>query len=187
MKRILPPSVAVVLVVALALLSTPASAAPQAQARVVSVDYVLALVDVGIDQREIVRRIVDKNLAFRLETGDMDRLREAGADDALVEVVSAEQDTSQEGDYAAPSYRGYAPGYSSFTFSYGYPYYYYPYYAYYSPYYGYYSHGFHNRYWTGYGHHRGYSYRSAPRGGGSFRGAPRGGSPRSAPRGSHHH
>ena len=202
MKRILPPSVAVVLVFALALLSNRASAAPQTQSKVVSVDYVLALMDAGIDQKEIVRRIVEKNLTFHLQTGDIDRLREAGADDALVEVVSTEQDTSQwehprrldapegitdgEGDYAAPSYGGYAPGYSSFTFSYGYPYYYYPSYAYYAPYYGYYSYGFHNRYGTHYGHHQSYSYRTAPRGSGSFRGAPHG-SPRSSPRGSHHH
>ena len=202
MKRILPPFVAVVLVVALALLSTPASSAPQTQSKVVSVDYVLALMDAGIDQREIVRRIVEKNLTFHLETGDIDRLREAGADDALVEVVSTEQDTSQwehpsrlgAGDYTAPSYGGYAPGYSSFTFSYGSPYYY-DYYGF--PNYGYYTYGFHNHYWTRYGHHQGYSYRSAPRGSGSFRGAPRGSSPRSAPRGggsprpsprgSHHH
>lgn len=188
MKRILPPSVAVVLVVALALLSTRASAAPRTQSKDVSVDYVLALMDAGIDQREIIRRIVEKDLTFHLATGDIDRLREAGADSALVEVVSTEQDTSQwehpsrlgEGDYAARSYGGYAPGYSSFTFSYGYPYYYYPFY-------GYYPYGYHNHYSTRYGHHQAFSYRSAPRGSGSFRGAPRGGNPRSAPRGSHHH
>jgi hypothetical protein len=205
MKRILPlivtaavPPVAVVLVAALALLSTRASAAPETQAKMVSVDYVLALMDAGIDQREIVRRIVEKNLTFRMEPGDIGRLREAGAGKELVDVVTAEQDTSQwERPHrlgSAPSYGTYAPGYSSFTFSYGYPYPYYydPYYpyTYYAPY------GYHTYYSTPYYHYPGYSYRTAPRGSGSVRGTPRGGSvrsaphgggsPRSSPRGSHH-
>jgi hypothetical protein len=218
MKRILPlvvpsvlPLVAVVLVVALALLSGSASAAPETQARIVSVDYVLALMDAGIEQREIIQRIVEKNLAFRLAPGDLDRLREAGCGKELIEVVTGEQDMSQwehpnrlgtgEGDYAAPSDGSYAPGgYSSFSFSYGYPYYYgYP--AYYDPYYAYsyyYSpYGYHTRFSSPYCYYPRQSFRNAHRGSGSFRGAPRGGSlrsaprgggsPRSSPRGSHHH
>ena len=208
MKRILPLIVPSVLVLALALLSGSASAAPGTQARIVSVDYVLALLDAGIEQREIIQRIVEKNLAFRLAPGDLDRLREAGGGKELIEVVTGEQDTSRwehpnrlgtgEGDYAAPSDGSYAPGYSSFSFSYGYPYYYgYP--AYYDPYYSYYyaPYGYHTRFSTPYCYYPRYSYRNAPRAGGSFRGAPRGGgpssaphgggSPRSSPRGSHHH
>lgn len=208
MKRILPlivtavvPPVAVVLVAALALLPTRVSAAPGTQAKTVSVDYVLALMDAGIDQRDIVRRIVEKNLTFRMAPGDIDRLREAGAGKELIDVVTAEQDTSQwerpnrlGNIEEQPAYGGYAPWHSSFTFSYGYPYpyYYYPYY----PYYYYAPYGYHTYYSTPYYHYPSHSYRSVPRGSGSVRGTPRGGSvraaphgggsPRSSPRGSHH-
>lgn len=197
MKRILLFLVTAVLVAVFPLLSARASAVSETPARTVSVDYVLALMDAGIDQTEIVRRIVEKNLEFRLEPGDLDRLREAGCGSALIEVVTAEQDSSQwehprrldiEDGEANDSY---GPGYSSFTFSYGYPYYYYPYY----PYYYYPSYGYRAFYSSPYYYYPRHSFRSAPRGGGWGRVAPRGGGtgiapngggrPRSAPRGSH--
>lgn len=212
MKRIPPlivtavvPPVVVVLVAAFALLSTRASAAPETPAKVVSVDYILALMDAGIDQREIVRRIVEKNLTFRMVAGDIDRLREAGAGKELIDVVTAEQDTSHwerpnrlgtkkgtttgegieekpdDGYDADPYYGTYIPGYSSFTFYYGYPYpyYYYPYY----PYYSYAPYGYHTYYSRPYYHHPGHSYRTVPRGRGWAGSAPRGGSIGSAPHG----
>ncbi len=64
--------------------------AASSQPKIVGVDYVLALMDAGIDQKEIVHRIEEKNLAFRLAPGDLDRLREAGAGKNLIEVISAE-------------------------------------------------------------------------------------------------
>jgi len=72
-----------------ATLVRPARAASSGP-KVVGVDYVLALMDAGIDQKEIIQRIEEKNLAFRLALGDLDRLREAGAGKHLIEVVSAE-------------------------------------------------------------------------------------------------
>ena len=194
MKHI-PALVAVAIV--LALPSARASAAPEPQSRIVSVDYVLALMDAGIDQKEIVRRIVEKDLAFRLEPDDLDRLREAGCGEALIEVVSAEQDSSawehprRLESNGAPTNDRYAPGYLSF--SYGYPYYYYD--PFYYPYYDYPSYGFNVYYSSPFHHVPRHSFRSAPRGswGGGFSRhggthfAPRGSSPRSSPRGSHHH
>ncbi len=98
MKRKLPlivtavvSSLAVVLVAALSvLLPVRASAAAESKSKIVSVDYILALMDAGIGQKEIVQRIEEKNLAFRLAPGDIDRLREAGAGKHLIEVVIGE-------------------------------------------------------------------------------------------------
>jgi len=64
--------------------------AASSQPKIVGVDYVLALMDSGIDQKEIIHRIEEKNLTFRLAPGDIDRLREAGAGKNLIEVVTAE-------------------------------------------------------------------------------------------------
>ncbi len=219
MKRILPlivtaaiPALALALIAALSFPAARASAAAETKPKIVSVDYVLALMDAGIDQREIVRRIEEKNLAFRIAPGDIDRLREAGAGKKLLDVVIGEQDANQwerpsrlganegetngEGIEEMPDSGYYAPGYSSFTFSYGYPYPYY-YYPYYYPYYYYGLYGYHTHYSTPYFRYPGYSYRTVPRGsgwirsaprGGSFRATPRtGGSARPSPRGSHHH
>jgi len=181
--RHIPALVAVAIVLVLALPSARAEAAPEPQSRIVSVEYVLALMDAGIDEKEIVRRIVEKDLAFRLEPGDLDRLHEAGCGEALIEVVSAEQDSSSwehprrlESD--APTYDRY--------------YYYDPFYY---PYYGYPSYGFNVYYSSPFHQFPRHSFRSAPRGswGGGFSRhggthfAPRGSSPRSSPRGSHHH
>jgi len=194
------PLVAVAFVVALTLLPSPASAASDRPARIVRVDYVLALMDAGVDQKEIIRRIVEKNLAFDLEPDDIGRLREAGCGDPLIEVMTAEQESRPS------SFEGgaYEPGYTSLSFSFGYPYYYYPYSPYYA-YYPYYSHygyapyRYRAGFYSGYRHYypsHSYNYRYAPHGGQSYRGAPHGGSPRTAPhgggrpgsspRGSHH-
>lgn len=193
MKRIPPllvPAVllpfAIVLLAASLMLPARASAAPQAKA--VTVDYVIGLLDAGIGQQEILDRIKEKDLTFRLEPGDTDRLREAGAGEDLIAAVTGEavdrwgrpsrlgrQETVPQEDVA---YYGY--GYYDFPFYYPYPYYYLPYGAsiYYSPYY----------------HYPRYGYHGVIRGSGGFRGAPRGGrivmprpgGSRSSPRGSHH-
>ena len=179
MKRTPLPLVAVAFVVALTLLPSPASAASDKPVRIVRVDYVLALMDAGVDQKEIIRRIVEKNLAFDLEPDDIDRLREAGCGDPLIEVMTAEQE-SRTSDGGA-----YAPGHTSLSFSFGYPYYYDPYYPYYA-YYPYYSHygyaPYRYRAHRYYPSHR-YRYLHAPHGGHSYRGAPHGGGPRTAPHG----
>jgi len=92
MKRNLPvtlPAVlsflALVFVVAALLLPGRLSAATAGQ--VVNVDYVIALLDAGVDQTKIVDRIEQKDLTFRLAPGDMARLRSAGASDKLIEAV----------------------------------------------------------------------------------------------------
>ncbi len=79
---------------AAAVLRLPARAAA-AEPRATSVDYVIALLDAGVDQKEIVARIGDKNLTFRLTPGDVDRLRAAGAGDELIDAVRR-QATAQE-------------------------------------------------------------------------------------------
>lgn len=86
MKRILPVLVpAVLLIVALVLTASafllPAgvTAAPQKEPskKVVTVDYVIGLLDAGIDQKEIIDRIERGQLGFRIAPGDLDRLRDA--------------------------------------------------------------------------------------------------------------
>ena len=64
--------------------------AATSEPKIVGVDYVLALMDAGIDQKDIVRRIEERNLAFHLAPGDIDRLRAAGAGKQLIEVVTTE-------------------------------------------------------------------------------------------------
>jgi hypothetical protein len=83
-------SLALVLVAALSFLSSAHTWAAESTPKVVGVDYIIALMDAGIGQKDIVRRIEEKNLAFRLAPGDMDRLREAGAGKPLMDVVTAE-------------------------------------------------------------------------------------------------
>src|SRR5438046_3105066 len=86
--------------------------AASSQQKIVGVDYVLALMDAGIDQKEIIHRIEEKNLTFRLAPGDLDRLREAGAGKNLIEVISAESavlanpEGARAGGTAAQDQRG---------------------------------------------------------------------------------
>ena len=86
MKRTLTVLLPMLLIAVLPLLSA-ASSAP----KIVGVDYVLALMDAGLDQKEIIHRIEEKSLAFRLDPGDLDRLREAGAGKSLIGVIVAEE------------------------------------------------------------------------------------------------
>jgi hypothetical protein len=69
---------------AAALPSRAATTAP----KTVTVDYVIALLDSGISQADIVARIKEKNLAFRLAPGDIDRLRGAGAGEELIVQIT---------------------------------------------------------------------------------------------------
>ncbi len=114
MKRTLPLvatvivlPLALVLVSALAGLPARASAPAESKAKIVSVDYVLALMDEGIDQKEIVERIQAKHLAFRVGPGDIDRLRAAGAVEELIDAVTGEGAVleNQEAAPAGPSAR----------------------------------------------------------------------------------
>ena len=94
------PLLAVLLAVALSIVvPSNLSAATESKSRIVGVDYVLALMDAGIDQKEIVKRIEEKNLGFRIAPVDVDRLREAGAGKHLIEVVVGEgtSEENQEG------------------------------------------------------------------------------------------
>src|SRR6266571_536740 len=92
MKRIKPAIVPAVLsALALTLIAAtlflPGRLSAAATEQVVNVDYVIALLDAGVDQTKIVDRIEQKGLTFRLTPGDMARLRTAGASDKLIEAV----------------------------------------------------------------------------------------------------
>lgn len=97
------PFLAVVLIVAFSLLLPPRASAAESKGKIVGVDYIIALMDAGIDQKEIIHRIEEKNLAFRIAPGDIDRLREAGAGKNLVEVVIGEGVVLENREGAAPS------------------------------------------------------------------------------------
>jgi len=99
------PPVQVVLAAAflVAISVVPAGAA---QARTHTVDYVIGMLEAGVDQPTILARIHDARLTFQIAAGDLDRLRDAGAGDALVQAV--------KGAAAAPSdEKSAAPGASS--------------------------------------------------------------------------
>jgi hypothetical protein len=53
-----------------------------------TVDYVIGLLEAGVDQQTIVGQIHERGLTFRMAEGDLDRLREAGASPALVKAVT---------------------------------------------------------------------------------------------------
>jgi hypothetical protein len=89
-------------------LTTPAlaaSAPAAAEARAHSVDYVIGMLEAGMDQRAILARIHDEHLTFRLAEGDLDRLRDAGAGDELIDAVSGRPaaDKGTSGQPVAPS------------------------------------------------------------------------------------
>src|SRR2546428_13725321 len=77
-------ALALMLIVAALLLPGRLWAASSGQ--VVNVDYVIALLDAGVDQAKVIDRIEQKGLTFRLAPGDMARLRSAGAGDKLIEA-----------------------------------------------------------------------------------------------------
>src|SRR2546422_8038284 len=76
-------ALALMLIVAALLLPGRLWAASSGQ--VVNVDYVIALLDAGVDQAKVIDRIEQKGLTFRLAPGDMARLRSAGAGDKVIE------------------------------------------------------------------------------------------------------
>jgi hypothetical protein len=184
MKRV-PVLLPVALLLSLFLLfgATPVAAD---EPSVVTADYVLGLLEAGMDQDEIIERIIDKDLTFDLREGDITRLREAGAGKDLIRVVTRREFDDQEYGAVAP-YGGYVyPGYAVSPWFYGYYSFYYPYYY---PRYVYRAYP----YYTYYGHHRHHTI--GPRGGTRPRVLPRGSSPgapspgrggaRRPPRGSH--
>ena len=104
MKRIpLVPTLALPLV--LAVLATVAflpSKAVASPTKSVTVDYVIALLDTGVTQTDIVARIKEKNLAFRLAPGDVDRLRAAGAGQVLIDAITNRAAVLENQESASP-------------------------------------------------------------------------------------
>jgi len=64
-----------------------ATTAASAGTKPVTVDYVIGLLDAGVDQADIVARIQERDLTFRFAPGDIDRLRAAGASEDLIDEV----------------------------------------------------------------------------------------------------
>ena len=79
-----------VLMAFVAMLFLAALCAAAAPPKPLSVDYVIGMLESGLDQKAIVGRIVDGKLTFRLSEGDLDRLRAAGAGEDLVKAVTRE-------------------------------------------------------------------------------------------------
>ncbi len=176
-----------------------------AGARVVSVDYVIGMIEAGLDQTEIIDRIRDNDLTFRMSVQSLDRLRDAGAGDDLIEIVSERAAPARE-DWERPRRLGeygdlwsgsgesvdYGLWYGFYPGVYGYslydpfgfydPFYLpYSYRAFYYP--RFYAPRFYHRFHGSAGHPRGD--RVAPRGS-PHAGRPSGrGGTRSTPRGSH--
>ncbi|MGH2670534.1 MAG: hypothetical protein ACRDH5_15710 [bacterium] len=133
-----------------------------------SADYVIGMLDAGMDQDDIIERIINDDLMFHFEKGDIDRLREAGAGLDLIRVVTRREVVEGEDYGSVTPYGG------------GYPYYY-PGYALSPWYYGSFSY-----YYPRYGYQV-YPYGSYPRHDRHSTITPRGGTrPRVAPRGSSH-
>jgi len=76
--------------VLVAMLFPAALCAAAAPPRPLSVDYVIGMLESGLNQKTIVARITDNSLTFRLSEGDLDRLRAAGAGEDLVKAVTRE-------------------------------------------------------------------------------------------------
>lgn len=156
----------------------PAVAGP---AEPLTVDYVIGMLDAGMDQDAIVRHIDQEGLRFALRKGDVDRLLEAGAgEDLLLAVLrdgwsrprrlapseggpvygqeeEGRPDEDSEGGGSGSS--GHYGVFFSFGFPlyYGYPFYYgYPYYYGYPHYYAFYYPRLHHYFYAGapYYHHR---------------------------------
>lgn len=64
-----------------------------------SIDYVIGMLEAGVPSRTVVARIQKTSMTFRLEEGDLDRLKAAGADDALVHAV----ETAATNDTGSPA------------------------------------------------------------------------------------
>ena len=104
MKRIpLLPTLALPLVLAvLATVAIMPSHAAASTTKSVTVDYVIALLDTGVSQADIVARIKEKNLTFRLSPGDLDRLRAAGAGKDLIETITGGAAVLENQESASP-------------------------------------------------------------------------------------
>ncbi len=153
-----PRLVLIALAALAALLVAPAGPASAGSSKDLSVDYLIGMLESGMDQQEIVSRITENHLTFRLEEGDLERLRDAGAGEALARAVARDgwsrprrldqpAPSSPQGDYdvGPPSQGedddwmtprrgdyGYGPAYYPAPWFYGYVYYdpFYPYYYY---------------------------------------------------------
>ena len=139
--------------------------------QVVTADYLIGMLKAGMSEDDIIEHVINEDLTFRLEKGDIDRLREAGAGKDLIRVVTRREVGEDEGYGMVLPYYGvapyYYPGYVVAPWSFGY-------YSYYYPRYGYRLYPYHS-------HHRYYGRHSiTPRGGTGPRVVPRG-SGRSAP------
>jgi hypothetical protein len=205
MKRLflLPP------LLVLFLVAVPSTAAETR----VTVDYVIGMLQAGLEQDAIIEQIVDKQVHFVLGEGDLERLRQAGAHEGLVAVVEREvaatgsdaaagqpgeswsrpqriPGTVDEGaDTAEAAPRPYY-GYGYVYYGPWYDYYPYPYYSYYPGYYGVFSYPYYGYYYPYYGHHahhHGGYYGHGPRshypGHGGVTRGPRGSTHRSSPSG----
>ena len=75
----------VVLASLLAVAIGPSFAATAARPH--SVDYLIGMLEAGVPSRTIIARIHEGSLAITLGEGDLDRLKEAGADEALIGAV----------------------------------------------------------------------------------------------------
>jgi hypothetical protein len=84
MNRILNIPLLLVIFVTVAFVATTAASAAT---KPVTVDYVIGLIDAGVDQADIVARIQERDLTFRFAPGDIDRLRAAGASEDLIDEV----------------------------------------------------------------------------------------------------
>src|SRR5882672_5199765 len=84
MNRTLSLPLLLVTFVTVAFLATTAASAAT---KPVTVDYVIGLLDAGVDQADIVARIQERDLTFRFAPGDIDRLRAAGASEDLIDEV----------------------------------------------------------------------------------------------------
>lgn len=79
--------------------SVPAVAA---QTSTHTVDYVIGMLEAGVDQPTIISRIHERNLVFKLADGDLDRLRAAGAGEDLVNAVEGKEPPKASPPVAAP-------------------------------------------------------------------------------------
>jgi len=157
-----------ILLGALLLLMSAAPARAEETPEPLSVDYVIGLLQAGMTGDAIVEHILEKELAFVVRKGDIDRLLEAGAgEDVLMSVLQntwsrprrldveegAEGESDEEGDADSHSHY-YGAFYFGWPGYYAYSPYYYGGYAYYYPYPYSYSYGYGGRYGGRHGHYR---------------------------------
>jgi len=110
MKPTTPVKSPAVLLLALLLIVTalllPGRISAAAKDATVNVDYVIALLDSGMERAKIVERIESQGLTFRLAPGDLPRLRAAGADDKVIDAVVDHAAVLEGQGQAAPPAQG---------------------------------------------------------------------------------